>query len=74
VNDVGDIAAALAPGHGKLDLFGYASLDAYGVGLDAEHSLNQWAALYAQAHVGEVDDGTGFKVDAGAIAGVRLHW
>lgn len=68
-----DRAAALTPGRGKLDLFGYATLERAGAALDLEAKLRPGLSTFAQAWAGaaKVDR---WRPDAGATAGLRWTW
>ncbi len=77
MSEVADRAASLVPGHGKVDLFGYADLGRVGAGLEATHAFTRNLAAFGQAWVGkERDEATGspWRTSAGALAGLRLHW
>jgi hypothetical protein len=68
-----DRPAALSPGHGQVDLFGYATLDRIGAGLDAEARLTRGLSAYAQAWAGAQRDDVWHK-DVGAVGGLRWQW
>jgi hypothetical protein len=66
-------AAAIAPGHGHLDLSGFATLDRIGAGLEMETKLKSNLTAFARAEAGLVR-GQGFKPDASVIGGLRWQW
>jgi len=65
-----DHAAAIAPGHGHLDLLGFATLDRIGAGLEMESKLKGNLTAFARAEAGLVR-GQGFKPEASVTAGLR---
>lgn len=68
-----DHADAIAPGHGHLDLLGFATLDRIGAGLEMEAKLRSNLTAFARAEAGLVR-GQGFKPDASVIGGLRYQW
>lgn len=68
-----DQAGAIAPGHGHLDLLGFATLDRVGAGLQMESKLNSKLTAFARAEAGLVR-GQGWKPDASVIGGLRWQW
>ena len=66
-------AAAINPGHGHLDLLGFANLDRVGAGLEMETKLRSNLPAFARAEAGLVR-GQGFKPDASVVGGIRWQW
>ena len=68
-----DRAVALDPGHGRVDLFGYATLERAGAGVDMEAKLKPGLSAFAQAWVGAERE-QGWHKDAGVTGGLRYQW
>lgn len=69
-----DGAAALTPGTGRIDLFGYATLDRIGAALDYEQRLRaSGLSAFGQAWAGATRESR-WRPDAGVMGGVRWSW
>jgi hypothetical protein len=68
-----DRADSIAPGHGHLDLLGFATLDRIGAGLEMETKLRSNLTAFARAEAGLVR-GQGFRPDVSVIGGLRYQW
>lgn len=68
-------AGALAPGHGKIDLFGYLQPDRLGGALDYSHRITESLSAFGQGWAGLARDPFDrWQADYGALGGVRLQW
>lgn len=66
-------AASLAPGTGRVQLTGYATLDKIGASLDYEQRFRSRLATFANAWAG-ANNIDGWRPDAGIQAGLRYTW
>jgi hypothetical protein len=65
----------LEPGHGKLDLFGFAERDRLGGALDYSHRIGRNVSAFAQGWAGtERDALNGWRWGYGALGGLRARW
>jgi hypothetical protein len=68
-------ASGYAPGHGKLDLFGFAEPWRYGGGADYAHRLTPGWSAFAQGWAGAQRDASrGWHPGYGALGGLRFEW
>ena len=74
MSEAADHAASLEPGHGHVDLFGMATLDRVGGGLEYEHGLTHNLAAFAQGWLTKDRDDSGWRTNAGVVSGLRWHW
>jgi hypothetical protein len=72
------IEATLKPGHGRVDLFGFArsenGVGAAGAGLDAAARIGANVSLFGRGWVGEAWDLSGRSRAGEITAGVRGTW
>jgi hypothetical protein len=69
-----DGAASLAPGTGRLDLLGYATLERMGAAVEYEQRLRHpGLATFARAWAGATHADE-WKPDAGVMGGLTFRW
>lgn len=68
-------AGELAPGHGKIDLFGYLQPDRMGGAIDYSRRITTSLSAFGQGWAGMARDPFDrWQADYGALGGMRFQW